>query len=73
MKEGTQIVDHLNVFSTLIFQLYSTEIMYEHEDKEFAIMCSLLESWDAIEYDIVMGDLLSEEMRRISSKKTSTT
>jgi hypothetical protein len=34
MKEGTKIVDHLNVFNTLIFQLSSMDVTYEDEDKE---------------------------------------
>jgi hypothetical protein len=85
MKEGTKIVDHLNVFNTLICQLSSMEVKYEDEDKEVTLLCSFPESWDhlvtsmwfsttdAIDYDIVVGALLSEEMRRRSSKETSTT
>jgi hypothetical protein len=80
MKEGTKIVDHLNVFNTLICQLSSMDVMYEYEDKEVTLVCSLLESWDhlvttmwfsstdSIDYETVVGALLSEEMRKISSK-----
>ena len=76
MKEGTKIVDHWNVFNTLIFQLSSMDVAYEDEDKEVTLLCSLTESWDhlvttmwfsskdAIDYDTVVGFLLSEEMRR---------
>jgi hypothetical protein len=46
MKEGTKIVDHLNVFNTLICQLSSMEVKYEDEDKEVTLLCSLPESWD---------------------------
>jgi hypothetical protein len=85
MKEGTKIVDHLNVFNTLICQLSSMEVKYEYEDTKVMLLCSFLESWNhlvtsmwfsstnAIDYDIVVGVLLSEEMRRRSSKETSTT
>jgi hypothetical protein len=81
MTEGTKIVDHLNVFNTLICQLSSMEVKYEDEDKEVTLLCSFPESWDhlvtsmwfnstdAIDYDIVVGALLSEEMRRRSVKK----
>jgi hypothetical protein len=84
MKEGAKIVDHLNVFNTLIFQLSSMEVKYEDEDKEVTLLCYFPESSDhmvtsmwfnstnAIEYDIVVGDLLAEKMRRRSSKETST-
>jgi hypothetical protein len=85
MKEGTKITDHLNVFNTLIFQLSSIQVKYEDEDKEVKLLCSLLESWDhlvtsiwfstkdTIDYDTFVGVMLSEEMRRRSSKETSTT
>jgi hypothetical protein len=84
MKEGTKIPDHLNVFNTLICQLSSMDVTYEDEDKAVTLLCSLLESWDhlvttmwfistySIDYDIVVGDLLYEEMRKRSSKETST-
>jgi hypothetical protein len=84
MKEGTKIVDHLNVFNTLICQLNSMDVKYEDEDKAVMLLCSLPESWDhlvtsmwfsttdTIDYDIVVGALLSEEMRRKSSLETST-
>jgi hypothetical protein len=59
------------------------EVKYEDEDKEVKLFCSLPEScdhlvtsmWfstkDTIDYDIVVGVMLSEEMRRRSSKETS--
>jgi hypothetical protein len=85
MKEGMKIVDHWNVFNTLISQLISMEVKFEDEDKVVMLLCSLPESWDhlvttvwfnttyAIDYDIVVGALLPEEMRKKSSKETSTT
>jgi hypothetical protein len=44
MKEGTKIVDHLNVFNTLICQLTSMEVRFEDEDKVVTLPCSLPES-----------------------------
>ena len=85
MEEGTKIVDHLNVFNTLICQLTIMEVKFEDEDKAATLLCLLPESWDhlvttmwfnttdAIDYDIVVGSLLFEEMRKISSNETSTT
>jgi hypothetical protein len=84
MKEGTKIIDHLNVFNTLISQLSSMDVNYKDEDKEITLLCSFSESWDHvitfmwfssaddIDYDIVVGALFSEEMRRRSTKETST-
>jgi hypothetical protein len=46
MKEGTKIVDHLNVFNTLICQLTSMDVKIDEEDKTVMLICSLLESWD---------------------------
>jgi hypothetical protein len=65
MKEGMKIVDHLNVFNTLICQLSGMDVMYEDEDKEVTLLCLFPESWDhlvttmwfsstyAIDYDIL--------------------
>lgn len=84
MKEGTTIADHLNTFHTLIVKLTSMEIKFEDEDKAITLLCSLPESWDnlvtsisfssidALDYDSVVGALLTEEMRRKSSKETLT-
>ena len=84
MKEGTKVVDHLNTFNTLIVQLTSMEVKFEDEDKAITLLCSLPESWDnlvtsiifsstdLLDYDYVVGALLAEEMRRKSSKETST-
>jgi hypothetical protein len=74
MKEGMKIVAHLNVFNTPICQLSSMDITYKDEYKEIMLLCFFLESWDhlvttmwfgstdAIDYDIVVGALLSYEM-----------
>jgi hypothetical protein len=84
MKEGTKVVDHLNTFITLIVQLTSMEVKFEDEDKAITLLCSFPESWDnlvtsisfssvdVLDYDSVVGALLAEEMRRKSSKETST-
>jgi hypothetical protein len=83
MKEGTKIVDHLNFFNTRICQLTSMEVNFKDEDKAIMLLCLFLEPWDhlvtsvwfnttyPIDCDIVVGALLSEEMRRGSSKETS--
>jgi hypothetical protein len=84
MKEGTKVVDHLNTFNTLIVQLTSMDVKFEDEDKAITLFCSLRESWDnlvtsirfisteVLDYDSVVGALLDEEMRKKSSKETST-
>jgi hypothetical protein len=84
MKEGTKVADHLNTFNTLIVQLTSMEVKFEDEDKAITLLCSLPESWEnlvtsisfsstkVLYYDSVVGALLAEEMRRKSSKETST-
>jgi hypothetical protein len=57
------------------------DVTYEDEDKEVMLLCSLPESWDhlvttmwfittdAIDYDTLVGYLLSEEIRKRSSKE----
>jgi len=69
MKEGTKIVDHLNVFNTLICKLSSMDVRCDDEDKGVTILCLFPElcdhlvtsMWfitiDTIEYDTILGDL----------------
>jgi hypothetical protein len=83
MKEGMNFFYHLNIFNTLICQLSRMDVMHKDEDKVASLLYSLLESWDhliismwsnsinSIDYDIVVGALLSKEMRRRSTKETS--
>jgi hypothetical protein len=84
MKEGTKITDHLNTFNTLLVQLTSMGVKFESEDKEITLLCSFPESWDhfvtsisfnttkSIEFDVIVGALLSEETRKKSNSETST-
>jgi hypothetical protein len=84
MKEGTQIVEHLNTSNTLTCQLTSMDVNREDEDKEITLLFPLPESWYnlvtsisfiliyLLDYDIVVGYLLTKEMRKKSSQETST-
>ena len=84
MKEGTTITDHLNTFNTLLVQLDSIDVKFDSEDKAVTLLCSLPESWDhfvtsrslssleTLEFDDVVGAMLSEETRKKSNLETST-
>jgi hypothetical protein len=81
MKEGTKIADHLNTFNTLLVQLTSMGVKFDSEDKAITLLCSLPTSWDhfvtsisfctteSIEFDVIVGALLSEETRKKSNSK----
>ena len=83
MKECSKIEDHLNFFNTLIFQLTSMDVKIDDEDKVVNLLCTLHESWaqvvpsislsttDTLEFDNVVGALLSKELRKKSSLETS--
>ena len=83
MKKGTKIADHFNVFNTLICQLSSMDVKIDDEYKSINLLCTLPESWgqvvssislstiDTLEFDNVVGALLSEELRKKSSIETS--
>ena len=83
MKEGTKSADHLNVFNSLIFQLSSMDVKIEDEDKAVNLLCTLPKSWgqvvssislitiDILEFDNVVGALLSEELRKKTSLEIS--
>lgn len=46
MKEGTKIVNHLNVFNTLMCQFTSICFKIKEEDKAVMLLCPFLDSWD---------------------------
>ena len=83
MKEGTKLADHLNIFNTLICQLSSMDVKIDDEDKAVDLLCTLPESWgqvvssislsttDTLEFDNVVGALLSEELRKKTNLETS--
>ena len=83
MKEGMKITDNLNVFNTLICKLTSMDVKIDDEDEATNLLCTLLESWgqvvssiilstiDTLEFDIRVGTLLFEELRKKSSFETS--
>lgn len=84
MKEGTKIIDQLNVFNTLICQLGSMDVKIEDEDKATTLLCSLPESWNHlvtsisfsiivfVEFDSIVGAFLFEEVQRNSNVEAST-
>jgi hypothetical protein len=84
MKEGTIIVDQLNVFNTQLFQLNSMDIKINEKYKELVLLCLFTESWIhlvtsisfcttyTLEFDSIVGALLTHEVRRKSILKTST-
>jgi hypothetical protein len=84
MKESTKIANHLNTFNALLVQLTSMGVKFESEEKEITLLCSLPESWDhfvtsisfnsteSIDFDVIVGSLLSEETRKKFNFETST-
>ena len=46
MEDGGSVIDHLNVFNTMVSQLISIDIKMEEEDKYITLFCSLPDSWD---------------------------
>jgi hypothetical protein len=75
MSNGSSMIDHLNVFNTIIRQLSSMDIKITEEKNSISLLCSFPESWDrlvvaigsntnTLELEGVVASLLSEEMRR---------
>lgn len=78
---------HLNEFNTLISELWSIGVTIDDEIRSLIMLSSLPDSWDSslvmavsnsilggasLKFDDVVGVLLSKEMRRRSSRETST-
>jgi hypothetical protein len=84
MKEGTKIAHHLNTFNTLLLQLTTMGVKFKFENKAIRLLCFVFESWDQfvtsisftstekIEFDVIVGYLLSEETRKKYNLETST-
>ena len=85
MSEGGSVVDHLNEFNTVTSQLSFVGVNCDDEVRALLFLCSFPESWNGLvmaisnsvsgsstlKFDDVVGAILSEEMRRKSSGKTS--
>ena len=85
MVEGGSVADHLNEFNTVTSQLTSVNVNFDDEVRALLILCSLPESWNGLvmamsnyvsgsntlKFDDVVSVILSEEMRRKSTCKTS--
>ena len=84
MEDGDSMIDHLNVFNTLVSQLVSIDIKMEEEDKSITLPCSLPDSRDnlvvaigsstksTLKFEDIVASLLLEEMRRKSMENDST-
>ena len=80
MSEGGSVADHLNEFNTVTNQLCSIKVDFDYEVRALLFLCSLLERWNGLvmavtntvygsntlKFDVVVGVILSEEMRRKS-------
>ncbi|XP_077221004.1 uncharacterized protein LOC143854779 [Tasmannia lanceolata] len=75
MKEGTEVMDHLNAYNKIICQLSNIDVEIDDEDKALILLTSLPPSYeylvttllygkDIIELEEVTTTLLSIEMRK---------
>ena len=85
MLEGGSVADHLNDFNTVTSQLSSVGVNFDDEVWALLFLCSLLESYNGLvmaisnsisgssnlNFDDVVGAILSKEMQRKSSGETS--
>src|SRR5436190_15575856 len=80
MKEGTPILQHLNLFNKIVSDLLVLEVKLEEEDKAFLLLGSLPPSYDHLVTTIMYGKktLELEDVRVVlinneTMKKTDTT
>ena len=55
MKEGTPILQHLNVFNRILSDLLALEVKLEEEDKALPLLSSLPSSYDHLMTTIMYG------------------
>ena len=59
MTDGMKIHDHLNTFNDLVCQLTSVDVKLDGEEKEIALLCTLLDSiWDHLITSISFSNLI---------------
>lgn len=63
MDEGTNILDHLNVFNKIITQLLSLEVNIEEEEKALLLLASLSSSFGTLVITLLVGKTLLGLMR----------
>src|SRR3954465_2689939 len=56
MKEGTPILQHLNLFNKIVSDLLALEVKLEEEDKALLLLCSLPPSYDHLVTTIMYGN-----------------
>ncbi|PKI68359.1 hypothetical protein CRG98_011267 [Punica granatum] len=84
MSESTVVAEHLNEFNLITAQLTSVAIDFDDEVRALISLSSLLESWSGtitavsasagkakLKFDEVRDLIISEEIRRKESRKTS--
>ena len=76
MDENETVIDHLNVYNTMVSQITFVGIKMDEEDKCITLLCSLPDSWDnlivaigscsqvTLKFDEIVSSLLSKEKRR---------
>ena len=81
MKDKTSVHDHLNMFNSLVNELFGTGAKFDEEEQATILLCSMSDSWDnlimslshvwKLDMDSVTASLLSEEMRKRSLESSS--
>ena len=75
MDENDIVIEHLNVYNTLVSEITFVGVKMVEEDKCITLLCSFPNSWDnlivaigiasqaTLKFDEIVSSLLSEEMR----------
>ena len=82
MEEGTDLLEHLNMFNQIVNKLANLEVKIEDEDKALLLLSSLPESYDhlvttllyrkeTLEMDEVAAALISNDTRKKASSTKS--
>jgi hypothetical protein len=75
ISDGSSVIEHLNMFNTILSQLWYVDIKITEEENCISLLCSLLDSWvnlvmaigsntTTLALEDVVSSLLSKEMRR---------
>ena len=46
MKDKTSVHDHLNMFNSLVNELFGTGAKFDEEEQATILLCSMSDSWD---------------------------
>lgn len=67
MKDEDSVIEHMNAFNTMVYQLLYIDINISYEDKFISLSCSVSNSWDSMVFTIGSNETTLKVYQIVSS------